>query len=97
MNLHDVIKRPIVTEKAVSRQALGEYVFEVDPRARKPQIRRAVELCFGVQVLGVRTACVPGKRRRSMSRRGQTSMTTPWKKATVTLVAGQSLDLNEGA
>ncbi len=96
MNLHDVIKRPLITEKAVGAQAIGQYAFEVDLRATKEQVRTAVEKYFGVKVQQIRTSRMPGKPRRNVRRR-TTSAAIPWKKAVVTLVEGQKLELFEGA
>jgi large subunit ribosomal protein L23 len=97
MNNYEVIRRPVVTEKAAMAQAHNTYVFEVDKRASKSMIRQAVEVVFGVKVAGVRTNRVPGKRRRARKGRGQVAMTAPWKKALVTLVEGEKLELFEGA
>ena len=66
------------------------YVFEVNPRANKVQIRRAVEKLFDVRVVSVNTAKVPGKPRRF----GRFFTRTPsWKKAFVTLADGQAIEL----
>lgn len=93
MDLHDVIRRPLVTEKGTDMMADGKYVFEVDPRANKTQIKQAVEAMFDVKVRKVNTSRVPGKLRR----RGlDVGRTREWKKATVTLAPGQSIEIFEG-
>ena len=91
-----ILKRPLLTEKAMNLREAGHYVFEVDPRANKIQIKQAVEQAFAnkkVQVSAVNILRVTGKVRR----RGRSvGMTRSWKKAVVTLRAGQRLDLFEG-
>jgi len=90
----DVIKAPLITEKGtlVSERA-GQIVFEVDRRASKQQIRAAVERLFDVKVDTVRTANYLGKARFRLGRR--VGKRPDWKKAYVTLVEGQTLDLLE--
>jgi large subunit ribosomal protein L23 len=90
------ILRPVVSEKSTVLGDQGKYVFEVAPSANKIQIKHAVEEAFAnkkIQVASVNILHVSGKIRR----RGRTVGTTrSWKKAIVTLKAGQSLDLFEG-
>ena len=92
--LHDVIVRPVVTEKSSAAfQARKEYAFEVHPEANKFQIRQALEQLFGVTVTAVRTMQV----RRNAVVRGRTRGTTArWKKAVVTLKDGDSIAVFEG-
>ncbi|MBI2343321.1 MAG: 50S ribosomal protein L23 [Deltaproteobacteria bacterium] len=97
MNLYDVIKRPIITEKAVQGQAGGCYVFEVARGATKTVIREAVEKLFSVTVTSVHTIVMPSKHRRSLRGRGKLVLTSPWKKAIVTLGEGQTIDITESA
>jgi len=88
-----VLKRPIITEKSTILAGQGKYVFEVDIRANKPQIKEAVELAFGVRVKSVNTMIVKGKRKRwgrRLTRRPD------WKKAIVTLQPGEKIELFEG-
>lgn len=93
-SLYQILKRPIVTEKTtILRDALNQYVFEVDPKANKVQIRRAVEMAFDVRVADVRTSIVRGRQRRTRQGIGQAPN---WKKAVVTLYAGQEIDLYSG-
>ncbi len=93
MNLYEVIRRPILTEKNTELMQQNQYTFEVARGANKIQIKEAVELAFGVEVIKVRTMIVPGKPRR----RGRTvGSSTPWKKAIVTLAPGDRIDVFEG-
>ena len=88
-----ILLRPLITEKSTSLAGQDKYVFEVDLRANKPQIREAVELAFGVTVLNVNTMVVKGKNRRF----GRNVTKQPdWKKAIVTLQAGDTIELFEG-
>ena len=92
-NLYEVLRRPIITEKATNLQALGKYVFQVAPGANKLQIKDAVELAFKVKVRAVNVMTVPGKTRRY----GRRQVKTPsWKKAVVTLRGGHKIQFFEG-
>lgn len=89
MNIHEVIRRPIVTEKGhTKREAENTLCFEVAPRANKVQIRAAVEKLFKVKVDDVRTTITAGKLRRRNRFQGYRS---DWKKAYVRLKAGQKM------
>ena len=93
--LHRTIVRPIVTEKtSAAYQDRGEYVFEVEVRATKPAIRQAIEKLFGVKVTGVWTMQMRGKPRRGMGK--SAGLRPSWKKAIVTLKAGDKIDIFEG-
>ncbi len=94
MNLHDVIRRPLVTEKTnIAREESNLVTFAVDPRANKHDVKRAVESLFSVNVLEVRTMRMPRKTRRV----GKTMGRKPeWKKALVRLAEGQSIEFFEG-
>ena len=94
MNLARVLKRPIITEKSTLLQERGKYVFEVQRRARKPDVARAVEAAFNVSVVSVNTCMVRGKLKRFG--RGQ-SRRPDWKKAIVTLRSGDTIQFFEGA
>jgi large subunit ribosomal protein L23 len=89
-----VIKRPIVTEKTVKLTEAGIYVFEVVREASKDLIKKAVESSFGVKVSAVNTMVARGKSK--MTRRGVRSKAAKWKKAVVTLEAGQKIASLEG-
>jgi large subunit ribosomal protein L23 len=93
MHSYDVLRRPIITEKNTLLVGLNKYTFEVAPDANKAQIREAVEKGFKVKVVKVNVIHVPGKMRRAGRRRG---MTSPWKKAVVTLEPGNRIELFEG-
>lgn len=85
MNLYDVIKKPIITEKSLSNTSEGVYVFEVDTRAHKLLIKQAVEASFeDVKVASVNTVNVKPKAKRVGRYTGFTSKT---KKAIITLTA----------
>jgi large subunit ribosomal protein L23 len=94
VNVHDVIRKPIVTEKSnIGREEQNLVTFAVDPRANKHQIRRAVEELFDVNVLEVRTMRMPRKTRRLGRFVGHRP---EWKKALVRLAEGQSIEFFEG-
>jgi len=93
MHVYEVLRRPLITEKNSMLSAQGKYTFEVAQDANKPQIKEAVEKAFKVKVTSVNVICVPGKMRRAGRQRG---MTPEWKKAIVTLEAGQKIELFEG-
>jgi len=88
-----VIKRPLVTEKGtVLREKSNQYFFEVATDANKIEIKRAVQSLFQVKVREVRTMNVPGKTKRL----GRYAGPRPdWKRAVVTLEAGQTIPLFE--
>ncbi len=94
MHTYEVLKRPILTEKSnFQADALNTYTFEVDTRANRIQVAQAVEKIFDVTVLRVNVINVRGKRRRF----GRFYSQSPeWKKAIVTLKAGDSISFFEG-
>ncbi|RIL06248.1 MAG: 50S ribosomal protein L23 [Proteobacteria bacterium] len=94
MKVHDVIQRPLVTEKStLGREERNEVAFAVDPRASKHDVRRAVEELFSVRVADVRTMRMPRKTRRV----GRFIGNRPeWKKAIVRLAEGQTIEFFEG-
>ena len=96
MNLtaHDIIIRPIITEKSSYLMALNKYTFEVHRDANKIQIRNAVEEVFNVKVASVNTINVKGKLRRRGASKGYTRS---WKKAVVALKPDQHIEFFEGA
>ena len=88
-----VLLRPIITEKTTVLTGLDKYVFEVDLRANKNQIKEAIELAFNVHVTEVNTMKMKGKPKRF----GRKVTNRPdWKKAIVTLTAGDKIELFEG-
>jgi large subunit ribosomal protein L23 len=93
MNPHDIIIRPLITEKNTNLMQYNKYSFEVDRNANKAQIKYAIQTIFNVRVSAVHTMNVRGK----MKRRGQKfGYTADWKKAIVTLVEGDRIELFEG-
>ena len=88
--LADVIRRPLITEKATKALELNQYTFEVDHRAAKPDIKAAVEKMFDVKVTGVSTMNPPRRTRRVGRFSGKRSQV---KKAVVRLAEGNSIQL----
>ena len=93
MHLYEVLRRPLITEKNTELQAQGKYAFEVAREANKPQIKQAVEKAFKVKVTAVNVVAVHGKVRKVG---GRQVLTPAWKKAIVTLVPGDKIELFEG-
>lgn len=94
MNMHDIIVKPIVSEKSMDQLADRKYTFKVALNANKIEIRKAVEQIFGVKVEKVTTSRVRGK----MKRMGvHTGKRPDWKKATVKLTAdSKTIEFFEG-
>ena len=91
---HDIVKRPLITEKtSIQKEVNNQITFEVDRRANRVEIKKAIENIFNVNVVGVRTMQVKGKtkqRGRIVGKRRN------WKKAIVTLMPGERIDFFEG-
>ena len=93
MHLYEVLRRPLITEKATLLKEGNQYVFEVAKEATKPQIKEAVEKAFKVKVTTVNIITVPGKTRRM----GKREITSPaWKKAIVGLEPENKITFFEG-
>jgi len=93
MNLYEVLRRPLVTEKSTRLSEAGTYVFEVDKRASKDQVKLAVEKAFKVGVVRVNMITIPGETKRM----GKREVSRPsWKKAVVTLREGDKIQFFEG-
>ena len=93
-DIHSILRRPMVTEKTtVQKEDDNHVVFRVRLDANKVEIREAVEKLLNVKVTGVNTAIVRGKTKRIGRRMGKRSN---WKKAIVTLAAGQEVEFFEG-
>jgi large subunit ribosomal protein L23 len=90
---YDVIRKPIITEKATMASEHGAVVFEVAMDAAKPQIKEAVEALFGVKVKAVNTSITKGKVKRF---RGRPGKRRDVKKAYVTLEEGNTIDVTTG-
>lgn len=87
--IYEVIRSPIITEKATVQSERNQVSFRVGLGATKPEIKMAVESLFGVTVLGVNTMVTKGKTKRFRGRPGQRADV---KKAIVQLAEGQSID-----
>jgi large subunit ribosomal protein L23 len=94
MIAHEIIKRPLTTEKTNNQKEMHNQIsFEVDRRANRIEIKRAVEDIFKVRVAGVKTMQVTGK----ITRRGRiVGKRRDWKKAIVRLMPGERIDFFEG-
>lgn len=92
-DLYDVIRKPIVTEKATLASESGAVVFEVSIDSNKPLIKEAVEVLFGVKVKAVNTVVAKGKKKRF---RGMLGKRRDVKKAYVTLEEGSTIDVTTG-
>lgn len=90
---YDLIKKPIITEKATMASENGAVVFQVAMDATKPQIKEAVEAIFGVKVKAVNTTIAKGKVKKFKGRLGERS---DKKKAYVTLEEGNTIDVSTG-
>ncbi|WP_269621892.1 50S ribosomal protein L23 [Prochlorococcus marinus] len=88
--LADVIRRPLITEKATKALDINQYTFEVDPRAAKPDIKAAIEQLFDVKVIGISTMNPPRRSRRVGRFSGKRAQI---KKAVVRLAEGNSIKL----
>jgi large subunit ribosomal protein L23 len=93
-SIYDVLLAPVITEKCSMQRANGRYVFKVSSSSTKIDVKKAVEKIFNVSVKDVNTVCVKGKVRGAI--RGRVGMTKSWKKAYVTLKAGQKIQTLEG-
>ena len=91
--MSQLIKKPLLTEKNNLLAAKNIYVFCVDRSSNKTQIRKYVEKYFNVKVQSVRTAICRGRARRTRFGYGRVKY---WKKATVRLVLGETINLFEG-
>ncbi|MBI4041128.1 MAG: 50S ribosomal protein L23 [Deltaproteobacteria bacterium] len=93
-DLYSIVKRPLVTEKNTKLMAeQNQYAFEVSSQAGRPQIKKAIEKLFKVKVEKVRTIQVRGK---TKTFRWKTFKMSNWKKAYVTLKAGEKIELFQG-
>ncbi len=91
---HDIIVRPIITEKSSRLMSFNKYTFEVLPQANKIEIRKAVEEVFKVKVSSVHTLKVRSKPKRMGRFLGRSRS---WKKAIVTLLPGERIEFFDGA
>jgi large subunit ribosomal protein L23 len=90
---YDVIRKPVITEKATMASEANAVVFQVALDATKPMIKEAVEAVFGVKVKAVNTSITKGKTKKF---RGRPGVRSDRKKAYVTLEAGSTIDVTTG-
>ncbi len=91
--MYQIIRAPLITEKATMASEYNQFVFRVPVDASKPEIKQAVETLFKVTVTAVNTLISKGKLKRFRGRPGRRNDV---KKAIVTLAAGQSIDVTTG-
>lgn len=91
MNNYDMIFAPVITEKSASMEAEGKYVFKVDVRANKTQIKQAIEKLFNVKVVSVNIMNTHPKDRRVGKYSGKTNR---YKKAIVKLASGSTISFD---
>ena len=90
LTIYDVIKKPLITEKAMTlKEEENNVIFAVDPRADKFLIKEAIESLFSVKVASVRTLNCKGKKKRFGKTMGKRK---DWKKAIVVLAEGEKLE-----
>jgi len=96
----EIVLRPVVSEKSIDEATRGKYTFRVHPDANKIQIKAAVEELYAtdkVTVVAVNVLTTQAKTKTRSSRGGRvTGRTSPWRKAIVTLAAGQKIQFFEG-
>ncbi|MCL2472910.1 MAG: 50S ribosomal protein L23 [Treponema sp.] len=93
MNYEQILIEPVLSEKANVLREQGKYVFRVDPKATKPQIREAVRKIYNVHPVSCTVMVVGGKPKRQRSRSGYTPS---WKKAIVRLSKDEKIGVFEG-
>ena len=97
LTAHEVVVRPVISEKSMDESGRGKYTFEIHPDASKIQVKAAVEELFKVEVIAVNVLTTKAKEKRRGTRRGRTvGWTSPWRKAIVTLRPGQKIEFFEG-
>jgi large subunit ribosomal protein L23 len=91
---YDIIRKPLITEKTnIQKESSNQFTFEVDRRANRVEIKRAIEKIFKVNVASVRTMHVKGKKKQ---RGRMVGKRRDWKKAIVTLKPGERIEFFEG-
>jgi large subunit ribosomal protein L23 len=94
MDMYHIIRRALITEKStIAKDESNKYIFEVDRRANKIEIAKALEKIFKVKVLDVHVMNVTGKKKRVGKILGEKRS---WKKAVVTLAPGSRIEIHEG-
>jgi large subunit ribosomal protein L23 len=94
-DIRKIIFKPVITERTTAlKESSNKFVFEVDPRANKREIKQAVEKLFGVTVKEIRTSIIRGKSKTTFMRGGRFTGKRPdRKKAIVTLASGEKIDI----
>lgn len=96
-NIYDILKRPIITEKSnFQTEKLNQVVFEVAKYATKAMVKEAIETIFDVTVERVNVMVMPAKRKAAGVSRRQVQRRKSYKKAIITLAAGDTIDIFEG-
>jgi len=96
LTAHDIVLRPVISEKSMDESQHGKYTFAVRDDANKIQIGAAVEEIFKVKVVDVNVLTTQSKEKRGGMRRSRVAgRTTPWRKAIVTLAPGQKIEFFE--
>lgn len=93
MDMYHIVRRALITEKSTVAKDENKYVFEVDRRANKIEVAKAVEKLFKVKVINVHVMNVTGKKKRVGRILGEKRS---WKKAVVTLAPGSRIEIYEG-
>lgn len=93
MDMYHIVRRALITEKSTVSKDENKYVFEVDRRANKIEVAKAVEKLFKVKVINVHVMNVTGKKKRIGRILGEKRS---WKKAVVTLAPGSRIEIHEG-
>jgi large subunit ribosomal protein L23 len=93
MDMYHIIRRALITEKSTLAKEENKYVFEIDRRANKIEVAKAVEKLFKVKVLDVHVMNMTGKKKRVGRIMGEKPS---WKKAVVTLAPGSRIEIYEG-
>jgi large subunit ribosomal protein L23 len=100
LTAHEVIVRPVISEKSIDESNRGKYTFAVHERANKIQIKAAIEAIYkkeNVTVVAVNVLTTKAKEKKRGTKRGRiVGHTTPWRKAIVTLAPGQKIEFFEG-
>ncbi len=100
LSAHEVILRPVISEKSMDESGRGKYTFAVHPDANKIEIKAAIEELYKtekVTVVGVNVLTTKAKEKRRGTKRGRiVGHTSPWRKAIITLAPGQKITFFEG-
>ena len=96
LTAHEIIIRPVISEKTMDESQRGKYTFAVRDDVSKIQIEAAIEEIFKVKVAAVNVLTTKSKQKRGGMRRSRIAgRTTPWRKAIVTLAPGQKIEFFE--